>query len=526
MIMQVLLYLLEASLVPNRLIFAISRDLADDPTRHACLFALSLIPLLGGGALLATPEVLLQRLLPVCISPEPATAALALCTVQNTAADIRLSAMLHELEVLPTPRACTPCMAIHAHPLTCIACLAQVLPTLREAAATLPAELSSIACGAIANLMQLEQQAAEAMAEAQAGEPRPPHASCRAPEGPHPHAALPPPPAERGSAEEEGHVARPLEGVSHRSVPRLCVMLAPWAPAAVQRRGMAGLRRVLSARSVDAPAALELLRRCGTAARLMDLLQEGPSDDGGGAPRSGWVGPPPAQPDASLREGAMHLLALISHLGGIELLTPIDRVCAIMGGALLSPATATQLQAAAFWRAASVWHQFAAALGRAIFPLEAVRTTGFLPTRGGGGGGRSGMYTSGLGVLRAMALHPPAGGSTAPRDASALTTDESVSLAAACALAHVLQHAPLRPLWTTEPEKLSYLTRIDEPEAISLLALPDTLAREAAERAAARLANGAAAANGSSAGPPPPPAAPPTAQRMPAPEGPGPLMSV
>ena len=41
--------------------------------RHACLFALALVPLLGGAALVATSELLQQRLLPVQVDARGGT---------------------------------------------------------------------------------------------------------------------------------------------------------------------------------------------------------------------------------------------------------------------------------------------------------------------------------------------------------------------------------------------------------------------------------------------------------------------
>ena len=47
--------------------------------------------------------------------------------------------------------------------------------------------------------------------------------------------------------------------------------------------------------------------------------------------------------------------------------------------------------------------------------------------------------------------------------------------AAAGALANVLQHANLEPLWTTEAERLAYLVSIDADERARLLGLPERL---------------------------------------------------
>ena len=92
-------------------------------------------------------------------------------------------------------------------------------------------------------------------------------------------------------------------------------------------RGVAALATVLSSRSLDAGTALELLRRGDTTACLLELLypegtaaaaQLASTTQGGSV--GGKVGPPPAQTDVALRDGCLHLLALIAHLGGFGLL--------------------------------------------------------------------------------------------------------------------------------------------------------------------------------------------------------------
>ena len=40
-----------------------------------------------------------------------------------------------------------------------------------------------------------------------------------------------------------------------------------------------------------------------------------------------------------------------------------------------------------------------------------------------------------------------------------------------------LQHAGLRPLWTSAPETLAYLIKLDEEQVERILALPNKLAR-------------------------------------------------
>ena len=51
--------------------------------------------------------------------------------------------------------------------------------------------------------------------------------------------------------------------------------------------------------------------------------------------------------------------------------------------------------------------------------------------------------------------------------------------AATYALANVLQHRSLTPLWTTEPERLAYLIKLEEEQIARVLMLPAQLkARE------------------------------------------------
>ena len=88
----------------------LTRDFASDaPARHACLFALALIPLLGGAALVATEEILRRRLLPVALSGAPGGSSLALNALQNASADPRLHSVIVAAGVIPVLReaACT-----------------------------------------------------------------------------------------------------------------------------------------------------------------------------------------------------------------------------------------------------------------------------------------------------------------------------------------------------------------------------------------------------------------------------------
>ena len=484
-----LLYLMEASLLARRLVFALERELdADEPARHACLFALSLVPLLGGAALVATPEVLEGRVLAVCIAPVPTDATLALHIVRNASADPRLCGALLE---------------------------AGVLPALQEAASTQPFELAVLACGALANLEQLAQHRAEAGkadGAPTAAQPEPPHIG-------EPHAPpLTVPPslllaaaaasdvltaatwsgdgAEGGAfadADATAAAAAMLPGgavgsMSHRALPCLCQQFAAWAPPALQERGLAFLGLVLASRSVDSGMALELLRRAWTVTRLLNLLHDvGDAEDedalaaaeaAASAVSSGRVAPPPAQPDGALRDGALHALALIAHRGGLRLFEQAEggvaRVASVLGGALLAPTAATRAHAAAFWCAACVWEPFAALLLRAIFSVDAAVAVGLLlesEASKRASSARRGAFVNGLGILQALA--EPHGVLTAPSAERAAVLDGAY--AAAGALANLLQHPRLRPLWTHEADKLAYLVRVDAEEETRLLRLPERL---------------------------------------------------
>ena len=52
--------------------------------------------------------------------------------------------------------------------------------------------------------------------------------------------------------------------------------------------------------------------------------------------------------------------------------------------------------------------------------------------------------------------------------------------AAAGALANTLAHPALRPLWTTTPETLAYLVKLDEEQVARIRALPAKLSAEQA----------------------------------------------
>lgn len=263
--------------------------------------------------------------------------------------------------------------------------------------------------------------------------------------------------------------------LSHRALPQLCVQLDGRCPLSARRRALSGLAAVLRSRSLDAGTALELLRRCGAVGHLLEILREDIKDSPASTPASiataargssggGRVGPPPSQSDAALRDGALHALGLIAHLGGIELLQPPNKLTAVLAGALFADDVCTRAHAAVFWRAATVWESYANDLARAIFPLGAVRSSG-VRIEG------HGAFTNGVGVLLALSAGGTGEGGVASR------AGVECALAAAGALANTLQHAALRPLWTSAPEKLAYLLMLDDEQVKRILALPDKLTR-------------------------------------------------
>ena len=124
---------------------------------------------------------------------------------------------------------------------------------------------------------------------------------------------------------------RPTSPTNHR-----CVMLSEWCPRAVQDRGMAALATTLTSRSLDASAALEVLRRHRTVPRLLEILHEGPNGSAqiealasATSSRGSRVAPPPSQPDPALRRGALHLLTQIAQIGGKGILEPMPHVTAV-----------------------------------------------------------------------------------------------------------------------------------------------------------------------------------------------------
>ena len=342
---------------------------------------------------------------------------------------------------------------------------------LREAAGTIAPDVATIARGALANVEQLTWIHEDKLDHN--GEPSAP-ATPRPPDIPGAHRAPPAPPASAdGSGGDAG--VDGLIGVSHRALPQLCQQLMSWNPTAARRRGVAALAKVLSSRSLDPGTALELLRRGDAVTCLLDILypDDSPaaaqladcvSDRGSG----GRIGPPPAQTDVPLRDGALHLLALIAHLGGLELLQPVPRIAAALGGALVASEPSVRALAATFWRAATVWETFGAALAKAVFPLGAVRAAGMRVES-------PGAFTNGIAVVLALAK-PPADGS-APEMMHLGVLASIVQEAAAGALANTLLHDALRPLWTTAADTLAYLVKLDDKQVARLRALPAQMAR-------------------------------------------------
>ena len=125
-----------------------------------------------------------------------------------------------------------------------------------------------------------------------------------------------------------------------------------------------------------------------------------------------------------------------------------------------------------------MWPAFAAALCKLIFPLGSVRSAGI------GVAGSNSSFTNGLNVLLGLANNPhhphPLGASALPPERTILGVHAGRQQEAATyALANVLQHRSLTPLWTTEPERLAYLIKLEEEQIARVLMLPAQLkARE------------------------------------------------
>ena len=376
----------------------------------------------------------------------PTSSILALQAVQNASADPRTQAALRE---------------------------ANVMEVLAEAAATLPPQAAAMACGAIANLEQLRQQSEEAEQFE-----TPQHATPRPADIPVEHPFSPTPPrCTEASLQGGGGAASTVltslgvTGVSHRALPQLCCQLSDFCPLVTRRKAVIGLAEVLRSRSLDAGSALELLRRCGAIDRLIDILFDdgtgettaggavaGPAQGLGGGSTSSRVAPPPTQPDAVLRDGCLHLLVLIAHLGGLELLCPVQRVTAALGGALVSTEPSARAQAADFWRAVAIWEVFAESLARAIFPLGAVRSAG-VRVEG------TGAFTNGVAVLLALTRREHEGG---------WGTSLACAQSAAAALVSSLAHPNLQNLW--KAPTLGYLIKLDDQQIAGIRELPAKLA--------------------------------------------------
>lgn len=382
----------------------------------------------------------------MCTSPSASASMLALHALQNASADVRLHQAL---------------------------CAADVGAALRTAACTLPPSAAAIARGALSNIEQLSWMVDDLTTGNGVGSPQ--AAPCP-PDVDQTFTALPQPPPPPDAASGDAPVG--VGGVSHRALPPLCQQLREWNSLGAKRRGVQGLSTVLSARSLDAATALELLRRGDTVACVLDLLYPPGSaaaaqlaSAGAGGVGGGKIGPSPSQTDVPLRDGCLHLLGLIAHLGGSELLTPLPRIAAALGGALVASEPSVRAHAAAFWRAASVWAPFAAALVKLIFPLGAVRSAGVTVDA------TNSSFTNGLNVLLGLANNPhhphPLGGAAPPPDLMTLGVHASVQLeSAACALAHILQHDTLDALWTSAPDTLAYLIKLDDEAVGRLIALP------------------------------------------------------
>ena len=312
----VLLFLLEASLAARRLAFALplfAREGGPEAAAalEAALFCLVLLPLLGGGAQLLTPQVL-DKLLPLASegrlgpTPSPASAleaatpaaaaaaaaaanpaaaplavqCAALQALQNATSDPRLTASLVGPDGAPTAGEAGE--AVHA---------------LRDACALPHVALADVAFGAVANLQQLHHAAHCRDA---------PGGGARRAEVAVPHQRLPPPPPLPAAG---------AAGRSHRAIPRLCQQLQPWAPRAAQRRAALQLGGVLGSASLDDEAALALLRACDGVPALLRLLR-------GGAPPPAGVArvlTPPAPADVMeplLRDACLYGLTLVARLGG------------------------------------------------------------------------------------------------------------------------------------------------------------------------------------------------------------------
>ena len=110
-----------------------------------------------------------------------------------------------------------------------------------------------------------------------------------------------------------------------------------------------------------------------------------------------------------------------------------------------------------------MWEAVANALARSIFPIGAVRGAGVCIEA-------HGAFTNGVGVLLALTAAHHAAPSVYHAEAGL-----ACAQAAAGALANTLAHAPLRHLWTTSPDTLGYLLKLDESQVERIRALPEKL---------------------------------------------------
>jgi len=221
---------------------------------------------------------------------------------------------------------------------------------------------------------------------------------------------------------------------------------------------------VLGAGSLDDEAALALLRACDGVPALLRLLRGGAPPPAGAA----RVLTPPAPADVMeplLRDACLHGLTLVARLGGAALLDPSDpALCLACCEALLAPEPRTRCHAAAFWQCVCVWPEHAGALARTVVALSAARSAGVVVGGDAEGAGAQ-QLTSGLAVMRALAE----------------SAEPELALVAAGAVANVLQHASLAPLWTDAPRRQSYLLAVDEAERERLLRRPAELAKPTSE---------------------------------------------
>ena len=304
-----------------------------------------LLPLLGGGAQLLTPQVrawsrapnpnpnpnpnpdpspnpnpnpspnpsqVLDKLLPLacdgqlgpapspadCLEPNAATPATPAAAAPAAAAAplaVQGAALQALQNATSDPRLTASLVGPDGAPTAGAA--GEAVHALRDACALPHPALADVAFGAVANLQQLHY-AAHCRDTTGAG--------ARRAEVPEAHQRLPPPPPLPAAS---------VAGRSHRAIPRLCQQLQPWASRAAQRRAALQLGGVLGAASLDDEAALALLRACDGVSALLRLLRGGAPPPAGAA----RVLTPPAPADVMeplLRDACLHGLTLVARLGG------------------------------------------------------------------------------------------------------------------------------------------------------------------------------------------------------------------